>query len=128
MTAPATVQLTDLIAEEVRALLGRRRMSASTLARQMGVTQRYVSRRLTGDAPFDANDLQRIAGTLGVPVRALLPDSVDDVQAITESGREVTTRYAAKRAPVTNRPSSSRPANRDDARRPNRLWSALVAA
>src|SRR5690606_40344194 len=43
-----TARLRESVAEEIRVLLARRRRSASELARQIGVTQPYISRRLTG--------------------------------------------------------------------------------
>lgn len=63
----------ERVAEEVRALLARRKMSASELARRLDVTQRYMSRRLTGETAFDADDLGNIAGVLGVDVTDLFP-------------------------------------------------------
>jgi len=68
-----TVRLSDQVAEEIRVLLVRRRRSASDLARQIGMTQPYLSRRLTGEVALDLDDLQRIAGALEVDVRDLLP-------------------------------------------------------
>lgn len=38
----------------------------------MDVTQRYISRRLTGEAPFDVNDLEQIAEILEVTPGSLL--------------------------------------------------------
>lgn len=37
----------------------------------LGWTAPYLSRRLTGEIPFDVNDLTRVADLLGVPVAAL---------------------------------------------------------
>jgi transcriptional regulator with XRE-family HTH domain len=65
--------LNEGIAEEIRALLARRRLSASDLARMTGLTQRAISRRLTGEKVIDADDLERIAAVLGVDYRDLLP-------------------------------------------------------
>ena len=68
-----TMRLSDQVAEEIRVLLVRRRRSASDLARQIGMTQPYLSRRLTGEVALDLDDLQRIAHALDVDVRDLLP-------------------------------------------------------
>lgn len=62
-------------AEEIRVLLARRRMSASELARRTGMTQPYMSRRLTGEIAFDVDDLDLIATVLEVNVADLLPRS-----------------------------------------------------
>jgi len=68
-----TVRLSDQVAEEIRVLLVRRRRSASDLARQIGMTQPYLSRRLTGEVALDLDDLQRIARALDVDIHDLLP-------------------------------------------------------
>jgi transcriptional regulator with XRE-family HTH domain len=61
------------IAEEIRALLARRRINGVQLALRIGRSQSYVSRRLTGETAFDADDLERIAEVLGVNVVELMP-------------------------------------------------------
>ncbi len=63
------------ISKRVRALLDEREMSGSELARRLGETQSYVSRRIQGAVPWRATDLVRIASVLGVPVASLLPDA-----------------------------------------------------
>lgn len=60
------------IAEEVRAQMGRDRISAVQLGRMIGRSQSYMSRRLVGDLPFDLDDLEAIAGALDVPLSRLL--------------------------------------------------------
>ena len=72
-TPVGTTPLRDRVAEEVRAQLARRRMSASKLGKELGVSQTYVWRRLTGETALDLNDLEAIAGVLGVEVADLLP-------------------------------------------------------
>jgi transcriptional regulator with XRE-family HTH domain len=62
-------------AEEIRAVLGRRRMSESALARAIGASQAYVWRRLSGEIPLDLDDLEKIAAALSVDVSALIPIS-----------------------------------------------------
>jgi transcriptional regulator with XRE-family HTH domain len=63
------------VAEEVRALLGRRRMSDIALARKIDRSHTYLYRRLSGETAFDVDDLDRIAEALGVNVVDLLPRS-----------------------------------------------------
>jgi transcriptional regulator with XRE-family HTH domain len=65
--------LRERTAEEVRALLARRKMSATQLARELKVSQAYVWRRLSGETAFDLDDLERIANVLTVEVIDLLP-------------------------------------------------------
>jgi len=61
------------VAEEVRVLLARRRLSATKLAKQLGWTQQYLSRRMVGEQPFDLDDLEQIAAALDVGIVDLLP-------------------------------------------------------
>ena len=65
--------INDLVAEEIRVHLARRRMSASDLARLTGMTQRAISRRLTGEKVIDVDDLEKIAKVLNLEVAELLP-------------------------------------------------------
>jgi transcriptional regulator with XRE-family HTH domain len=60
----------EAVAAEVRAYLGRQRRSGASVALELGWTQVYMSRRLTGAVAFDVNDLAAIAGVLDVPVTA----------------------------------------------------------
>lgn len=71
MTQPGT--LADSVAAEVRAQLARQRMSASALAKALGKSEMYISRRLRGEMPLDLDDLERIASALEVDFAALLP-------------------------------------------------------
>jgi transcriptional regulator with XRE-family HTH domain len=68
-------RLREVVAEEIRALLGRRRMSGGALAAAIGKSEMYVSRRLRGETPFDIDDLDAIATALGVePGKLLYPN------------------------------------------------------
>jgi DNA-binding Xre family transcriptional regulator len=58
--------LSERIAEEIRALLARRRMSGRELTRKLGVSPNWLSLRLTGVQAIDVNDLERIATALDV--------------------------------------------------------------
>jgi transcriptional regulator with XRE-family HTH domain len=66
-------RLSAHVAEEIRALMGRREISKTELARRLGVSDMWVGRRLRRQLPFDLDDLQRIAAVLGVNVSDLLP-------------------------------------------------------
>ena len=69
-TDPHPLRVT--IAEEIRALMARRRLSAVRLGVAIGRSQSYMSRRLTGEVPFDLDDLDAICATLDVPISALI--------------------------------------------------------
>ena len=61
-------QASEDVAGEVRAWMGRRRRSGRSVAIELGWTEVYLSRRLTGQVPFDVADLAALAGLLDVPV------------------------------------------------------------
>jgi transcriptional regulator with XRE-family HTH domain len=65
--------LSERVADEIRAMLGRKRTSGRELARKLGVSQAWVSYRLTGHQEIGLNDLERIAAALDVEVADLLP-------------------------------------------------------
>lgn len=68
-----TATLSELVAEEIRALMARRRASGRDLAGKLGVSPSWISYRLSGKQPIDVNDLMLIARALGVEVHELLP-------------------------------------------------------
>lgn len=65
----------EQVAAEIRAQLARRRMSGRALAKQLGETPTWVSRRLAGQVPLDVDDIQRIAEVLGLTPMELLVGS-----------------------------------------------------
>ncbi len=75
LTQDVSTSLNAMVAEEIRALLARRRVKQSQLARHLGVSEQWVSVRLRGVQPIDLNDLARIAEFLGVYPADLLPRS-----------------------------------------------------
>lgn len=93
-----TATLSALVAEEIRALMARRRISGRQLATQLGVSPSWISYRLTGAQPFDVNDLHLIAVALGVGVHDLLPPP--EIAAKAAENREVI---------VSNPPRTERP-------------------
>lgn len=60
------------VSEEIRALMGRRRVSQVGLADALGQSQSTVSRKLRGDTPWDIDELFAMAAFFGVDVAALL--------------------------------------------------------
>lgn len=100
------------VAEEIRVLLARRRMSASELARRSGMTQPYISRRLTGEIAFDVDDLERIAFALEVAPADLLSGAAGEMRT--------TLRYRVKRDKRQVKPRAhTRPASRQPTRPPS---------
>lgn len=89
-----TVSATPLregVAEEVRVMMLRKRITGATLAERIGRSAAYLSRRLTGETALDLDDLYRIAEVLGVRVVDLLPREQRD---------PVTLRYGRDRSDV----------------------------
>lgn len=129
METQTSAPMRQRVAEEVRVALARRRLSASELARRMGVTQRYISRRLTAEIAFDVDDLQHVASALGVAVTDLLPadarqprTGLRTVDGVTYGTGQVKVRYQrgprrstrhTRTAPDTKAPTG-RPGSRTD--------------
>lgn len=107
-TAPVgTVPLRERVAEELRALLARRKVTPTELGRKLGRSQTWVWRRLEGEVAFDLNDLEAIADVLGVAVAELFPPDVR------RAGRNIT-----ENSDVPDRPRDNRPPGRADQRVP----------
>lgn len=66
--------LSQIAATEIRAEMGRQRISQTHLAKKLGRSQTYVWRRLVGEVPFDLHELETVAEVLGVPVTRFVPD------------------------------------------------------
>jgi transcriptional regulator with XRE-family HTH domain len=73
---PGSPTLPEIAAREVRAEMGRQKISGAALAQTLGVSDMYVSRRLNGEVPFDLAELERVAAALSVPVTQFLPAEV----------------------------------------------------
>ena len=71
-TETASVQ--DQVAEEIRALLARRRISARKVSMDLGWSPAYLSRRLTSQTSFSIADLDVLARYLGVSILTFMPD------------------------------------------------------
>jgi transcriptional regulator with XRE-family HTH domain len=64
-------QADKLIAAEIRAELARARVTQSALAKRLGVSRAWVSRRLSGDVPLSVGVVAGIAAQLGVDFATL---------------------------------------------------------
>jgi transcriptional regulator with XRE-family HTH domain len=121
---PPRGRLREHVAEEIRVLLARRKMSATQLAHITGIKQSSLSRRMTGETAFDMDDLERIADALGVAVTDLMPQRVSTG---TEPNRVFTpiSRLQAPEPPAQPRRSPRRPSGRTsrEDRRPRQVRS-----
>ncbi|RBY87370.1 hypothetical protein DQ240_07200 [Blastococcus sp. TF02A-26] len=66
------VQLSAAVADVVRSLLADRGWSGRQLARETGINQASVARKLREDSPFDLDDLHAIAQALSVDLTDLI--------------------------------------------------------
>lgn len=73
MTTPVATRLTDRVAAEIRAELGRQGITALEIAQRLSVSRSWMSYRLTGQQVIDLDDVEKIAAALGVPISQLLP-------------------------------------------------------
>jgi transcriptional regulator with XRE-family HTH domain len=71
MTQMTSVLMDHAIAE-IRAEMGRQRISQRQLAPKVGMAQGQLSQRLSGTVPLRINELEVIAAVLGVPVSQFL--------------------------------------------------------
>jgi transcriptional regulator with XRE-family HTH domain len=64
------------VASAVRAELARAGLSGRAMARDLGWTQGFVQRRLSGKDPFRVDELGRIADYLGISVTTLVVEPI----------------------------------------------------
>lgn len=76
-STPPRGRLREYVAEEIRVILARKKMSGAELGRRAGIKQSSMSRRLTGETAFDMDDIEAIAAVLEVSVADLLPKTVE---------------------------------------------------
>jgi len=68
--------LSEAVAERLRVEMAIKPMRPAELARHLGVSHTYISRRVSGDVVMDLRDVERIAHALGIsPARLLAPVS-----------------------------------------------------
>ena len=70
----ATRNVAEHVGANVRAEMARRRISQTSIADEVGMTQSAISRRLRGVTPFDVSTLALVAACLNVPVASLIDD------------------------------------------------------
>lgn len=111
-----TPTLTEYVAGELRAYLGRHEISRSELGRRLGVEDTWVGKRLKGQTEISLADLDRIADALGVEVTSFLPTRGNTLRYPPSADRM---RPAAPDTAST-RPSGryERPPTRHDSARP----------
>lgn len=115
-----TTTLSERAAEEIRAMLGRKRISGRELSRKLGVSQAWVSYRLTGHQEIGLNDLERIAAALEVSVSDLMPAPArrssggGGLNGATPQGATGQRRHTIRAANLTSRTTRRRASGRAD--------------
>lgn len=59
-------ELSAAVADQIRRLLEAHNVSGYALSKATGMPQSSISRKLSGQAPFDLDDVQKVCGVLGV--------------------------------------------------------------
>lgn len=73
-------ELAQAIAAEIRATLARQNMLIKDLARQSGISQGYLGKRLRDEAPLNLNDLQAICGVFDRDVLGFMTTALEAAQ------------------------------------------------
>lgn len=84
----------EAVAAEVRAQMGRRRITQGQLAKALGMSQAAVSRRLTGELPFDLDDVLVMAQRFNVALSDLIPEPAE----VLKEGRSTPGEQVAKQS------------------------------
>ena len=125
------VTLSERVAEEIRAMLGRQRMSGRQLANKLGVSQSWMSTRLAGTTPIDLNDLERIAAILHVDIFELMPHREGRLITVGGTSRPTRGDLTTAISPLTERRDAHGPRSRVPApvtARTGRIHPDLIAA
>ena len=69
--------LSELVAERLRAEMAIQQIKASELAKRLGVSHMYVTRRMTSETSIDLRELEAIAGALNISPARLLAGVLD---------------------------------------------------
>ncbi len=72
--------LAQAVKDSITAEMERQKMSMRHLARELGMSQQYLWRRLStadrADLELTPSEIERVAEVLGVPVTTLLPERI----------------------------------------------------
>lgn len=96
---------TAAVAEELRVHMARKRVTGRELARRLHVSAQWISQRTRGVVPLDTDDMEMVAGALGISVLELLGDAVRRVAETTtaDQGVAVTDTYTPRFRPPSSR-------------------------
>lgn len=118
--APAKSLLNAYVAAEIRAEMGRQGLGNADIARALGVSEAWTTRRLSrksADTIINLADLERIAGTLNVPALQLVAAAARQAEGSDlKHGLGQVVRSAAKRHRVVGAPKPISRGRRDSTR------------
>jgi transcriptional regulator with XRE-family HTH domain len=69
---PGVSPFRQLVAAQLRATAAEKGITGAALARRLGVSESYTSRRLSATSAVDTDDLERIAAAMGLSLEGLL--------------------------------------------------------
>lgn len=72
-----TTEIREQIAAEVRAEIARRRLTQRQVAEILDMTQPALQLRLVGTRPFRAEELVKLADSLGIPASQFVSTTVE---------------------------------------------------
>lgn len=76
---------TETIARNLSGELARHRKTQAALAKELGVSEQYISKRLQGEGPFTTEQLEKAAGMFGMSLYQLmikLLQPIDNIKQI----------------------------------------------
>lgn len=73
---------TETIARNLSGELARHRKTQSALAKELGVSEQYISKRLQGEGPFTTEQLEKAAGMFGMSLYQLMIKLLQPIDGI----------------------------------------------
>jgi transcriptional regulator with XRE-family HTH domain len=80
-------ELARAVSAEIRATLARQNMLIKDLAKQSGISQGYIGKRLRDEAPLNLNDLQAICDVFGKDVVGFMSAAIDAAEPDTKGAK-----------------------------------------
>ena len=73
---------TETIARNLSGELARHRETQAALAKELGVSEQYISMRLQGEGPFTTEQLEKAAGMFGMSLYQLMIKLLQPIDGI----------------------------------------------
>ena len=72
----------ETIARNLSGELARHRKTQAALAKELGVSEQYISKRLQGEGPFTTEQLEKAAGMFGMSLYQLMIKLLQPIDGI----------------------------------------------